>query len=67
VLRRLAAKHLQPYYVAGVVIQKGDEVGVLASQPESEDIGLPHLVGRGALEEARPGGITLGFAARLLE
>ena len=31
VLGRLAAKHIQPYHVAGVVIQKADEVGVLAS------------------------------------
>jgi hypothetical protein len=66
-LRRLATKYVQPHYVAGVVIQKADEVGVLASQPKGEDIGLPHLVGSGALEEAWPGGITLGFTARFLE
>ena len=66
-LRRLAAKHVQPHHVAGVVIQEADQVGVLAPQPEGEDIGLPHLVGRGALEEAWPGGITLRFAARFLE
>jgi hypothetical protein len=67
VLRRLAAKHVQPYHVAGVIVDKADEVGVLASQPEGEDIGLPHLVGRGAFEEARLGGIALGLGARLLE
>jgi len=67
VLRRLAAKYLQPHHVAGVIIQKADEVGVLASQPEGEDIGLPHLVGRRALEEARLRGITSGLGARLLE
>jgi hypothetical protein len=67
VLRRLAAKHVQPYHVAGVIIQKADEVGVLASQTKGEDIGLPHLVGSGALEEARSGRITLGLGARLLE
>jgi hypothetical protein len=50
-----------------VIVDKADEVGVLASQTEGEDIGLPHLVGRGALEEARLGGITLGFGARFLE
>jgi len=50
-----------------VIVDKADEVGVLASQPEGEDIGLPHLVGSGALEEARPWGITLGFTARFLE
>lgn len=64
VLRCLTAKHLQPHHVAGVIIQKADEVGVLASQSESEDIGLPHLVGRGALEEAWLGGIALGLGAR---
>jgi len=67
VLRRLTAKHLQPYHVAGVIIQKADQVGVLASQPKGEDIGLPHLVGRGALKEARLGRIPLGLGARLLE
>jgi hypothetical protein len=67
VLRRLAAKHVQPHYVAGVIVDKADEVGILASQPEGEDVGLPHLVGGGALEEARLGGITLRFGARLLE
>jgi hypothetical protein len=67
VLRRLAAEDVQPHHVAGVIVEKADEVGVLAAQPEGEDVGLPQLVGRGALEEARPGGITLRFGARLLE
>jgi hypothetical protein len=66
-LRRLAAKHVQPHHVAGVVIQEADQVGVLAPQPEGEDIGLPHLVGRGAFEEARLGWIALGLAARFLQ
>jgi hypothetical protein len=67
VLRRLAAKHVQPHHVAGVIIDKADEVGVLASQTEGEDIGLPHLVGSGAFEEARLGWIALGLAPRFLE
>jgi hypothetical protein len=50
-----------------VIVDKADEVGILASQPEGEDIGLPHLVGRGALEEARLGRITPRLGARLLE
>jgi hypothetical protein len=66
-LRRLAAKHVQPHDVAGVIIQEADEVSVLASQPEGEDIGLPHLVGSRALEEAWSGWITLRFAARFLQ
>jgi len=52
VLRRLAAKHVQPHHVTGVIIDKADEVGVLASQAEGKDIGLPHLVGGRPLEEA---------------
>ena len=53
VLGRLTAKDVCPHHVSGVIIQKADQVGVLPSQTEGEDIGLPHLVGRGALEEAR--------------
>jgi hypothetical protein len=59
VLGRLAAKQVQPDHVAGVIIQKADQVGVLASQTEGEDVGLPHLVGSGALEETRLRGIAL--------
>jgi hypothetical protein len=67
VLRRLATKHLQPHHVAGIITQKADEVGVLASQTKGEDIGLPHLVGGGALKETRLRGIPLGLGARLFE
>jgi hypothetical protein len=67
VLRRLAAENVQPHHVAGVIVEEADEVGVLAAQPEGEDIGLPQLVGCGALEEARLGRITPRFGARLLE
>ena len=67
VLGSLAAKHVQPHHVAGVIIEKADEVGVLAAQTESEDVGLPHLVGGGALEEARLGWIALGLGLRFRE
>jgi hypothetical protein len=67
VLCRLAAKHVQSHHVAGVIIEKADEVGVLASQTEGKDIGLPHLVGSGPLEEARFGWIALGLGLRFLE
>jgi hypothetical protein len=50
-----------------MIVDEADEVGVLASQPEGEDIGLPHLVGRGAFEEARLGGIARGIAPRFFE
>jgi len=67
VLGRLAAKHVQPHDVAGVIIDKADEVGVLASQTEGKDIGLPHLVGSRPLEEARLGWMALGLGLRFLE
>jgi hypothetical protein len=50
-----------------VIVDKADEVGVLAPQAEGEDVGLPQLVGGGALEEARLGRITPRLGARLLE
>ncbi len=50
-----------------MIVDEADEVGVLAPQPEGEDIGLPHLVGRGAFEEARLGGIARGLAPRFFE
>jgi len=67
VLRGLTPKYVQPYHVAGVIVDKADEVGVLASQPEGEDVGLPQLVGGGALKEAWLGGIAPRLAARRLE
>jgi hypothetical protein len=67
VLRCLTAKHVEPHHVAGVIIQKADEVGVLASQTEGKDIGLPHLVGSRPLEEARFGWITPGLGPMFLD
>ena len=42
-----------------VIVHEGDEVGVTSPQPESEDVSLPHLIRRGALEKTRPGEIAL--------
>jgi len=67
VLRGLAAEDVEPHDVAGVIIEEADQIGVLAAQAEGKDVGLPQLIGRGALEEARLGGIPLGLGARLLE
>jgi hypothetical protein len=67
VLGRLAAKQVQPHHVAGIIIQKADEIGVLASQTEGEDVGLPQLVGGGALKEAWLGRMTPRLGTRLLE
>jgi hypothetical protein len=61
-LRRLAAEDVEPHDVAGVIVEEADQVSVLAAQTEGEDVGLPELVGRGALEGARRGG-----AARVLD
>lgn len=50
-----AAEQVSADDVPGMVIEEGDEVGVAAAQPEGEDVRLPHLIGGGALEEARAG------------
>ena len=42
-----------------VIIHKRDEVSVTPAQPEREDVRLPHLIGRGPLEEARAGEVAL--------
>jgi hypothetical protein len=67
VLGRLAAKDVHSYQVAGEIIHETDQVSVLASQAEGEDVGLPHLVGRGALKEARLGWIAARFRLPLLQ
>jgi hypothetical protein len=67
VLRRLAAEDVEPHDVAGVIVEEADQVSVLAAQAEGEDVGLPELVRRGALEEARLRGIPLGLGTRRLE
>lgn len=59
-----AAEQARPDDVARVIIQEGDEVGVTTAQPEGEDVRLPHLVGRGPLEETGPREVLL-FARRL--
>ena len=65
VLRRLAAKQIQSHDVARVVIHKRNQVGVLAAQPECEDVALPHLVRRRPLEGTRLGWILRHFPLRL--
>lgn len=60
-LRGLAAEDLRPHDIARVVVEISDEVGVLSSQPEGEDVALPHLVGTRPLEAT-----GLGRVARRL-
>jgi hypothetical protein len=67
VLGCLAAKDVRSHQVSGEIIHETDQVGVLPAQAEGEDVGLPHLVGRGALKEARLGGIAARFRLPLLQ
>lgn len=62
VLRRLAAKQTQPHDVTGMIVDKPDQIRILAMQSPCEDIGLPHLIGCRSLKEARLGWITAGLA-----
>lgn len=57
--RRGTAEQVGPDDEPRVVIQEGDEVGVPPAQAEGEDVGLPHLIGRGPLEETGTGNIAL--------
>lgn len=66
VLGRLATKQPQPDHIPRVVIEERDQIGVATTEPEREDVRLPHLVGRRPLKEARLGRVALRFAPRLL-
>jgi hypothetical protein len=65
-LRRLAAKQIQPDDVARVVINEPDQVSILAPEPEREDVRLPHLVGGAALKEAWLGRVAPRLGLGLL-
>jgi hypothetical protein len=56
----LAAEQLDADNEPRVIVHEGDQVGVVAAEPEAEDVTLPHLVGGGPLEEAGFGGIAFG-------
>jgi hypothetical protein len=60
---RLAAVDSQTGDVAAVVVDKTDQIGIAASQPQRHDVALPQLVGTGALEEARLGDVSRRLAA----
>ena len=49
-----AAKQIRPDNEPRIIIHEGDEVSVTPAQPEGEDVGLPHLIGRGPFKEAWP-------------
>ena len=65
VLGGLAAKDIRPHQIPGVIIQEADQIGIAAAQPKGEDIRLPHLVGRGPLEEAGTDQIAPRFGRAL--
>ena len=48
----LAAEEVGADQEPGIIVHEADQVGIAAAQPEGEDVGLPHLVGRGPLEKA---------------
>jgi hypothetical protein len=56
---RRAPEQIRPGDEPGVIVQEGDQIRILAPQPEGKDVALPHLVGRGPLEEPRPGQVPL--------
>lgn len=58
-LGRGTAEQVRADDEAGVIIHEGDEVGVTAAEAEGEDVRLPHLIGRGPLEEAGPREVAL--------
>jgi hypothetical protein len=56
---RGAAEQVRTHDEPRVIVHEGDEIGVTPAQPKRENIGLPHLVGCGALKETRAGDIPL--------
>jgi len=62
--RRGTAEEIRADDEPRVIIEEGDEVGVPPAEPEREDVRLPHLIGRGPLEEPRAGQVPLlGWSA----
>jgi len=66
VLGGLASVQPQGRHVAAVIVDEADQVGVVTSQPNGQDIGLPELVRPRPLEKARFGRILLRLDRSLL-
>ena len=64
VVRGLADMEPQPDHVAGIVVDETYEIRLAATKPEREDVALPHLVGRGALEKTRTRDVPFGLLSR---
>ena len=56
---RGTAEQVGPHDKARVIIHEGDEIRITATQPEGEDVRLPHLVGGGPFEEPGPRNVPL--------
>lgn len=63
VLAGLAAVNTEPDDVAAKIVDEADEVDLAPSHPPREDVGLPHLVGRGPFKEPGFRGIAFYFRA----
>ena len=57
--RRGAAKQIRADDEARIIIHERDEIRVTAAEAEREDVRLPHLIGRGPLEETRANHVPL--------
>lgn len=53
-LGRRTAEQIRADEEPRIIIQEGHHVRIAPAQPERENIRLPHLIGRGPLEEPRP-------------
>ena len=62
----LAAVQPQGGHVAAVVVDEADQVGIVAPQPNGQDIALPELVRSGPLKKPRLRGVLLGLDRGLL-
>jgi hypothetical protein len=56
--RRGTAEQVRPHDITGVIVEERNEVCVLPSQPEGEDVGLPELIRRGSFKEPGPGQVA---------
>jgi hypothetical protein len=66
VLGGLAAVQPQGRHVAAVIVDEADQVGVVASQPDSQNVALPELVRPGPLKKTRLGRVLLRLDWHLL-
>ena len=61
----LSAVNSEPDDVTAKIVDEANEVDLPPTHPPGEDVGLPHLVGRGPLEEPGLGWVAFYFNANL--